>query len=153
MWEADTHQATLQACAEPEVIAKGSNKEREEKGNKRCWFFEFFRKNKSLSKHQMCLLEVSSNVCKVHRHVEITGIPRVTWHHWLEEEIIVGYWHFQQSMMGTPELWGSIFCSYSVFIWTCTLCGNILHFSMIHVTLLLTDFEDFEWKSCSYVFL
>lgn len=33
MWEPDTHQATLQAFAEPEVIAKGSEKEGgEEKG-------------------------------------------------------------------------------------------------------------------------
>ena len=76
MWEPDTHQAILQAFAEPEVIAKGSEKEEgKEKGRegehsfgtKDVSFSNAFGGKRSFSKCQARLLELSSNIFKICR--------------------------------------------------------------------------------------
>lgn len=93
MCEPDTHQAILQAVTEPKVIAKGSEKEGgEEKeregehpfGTKDVSFSNAFREEKSFSKCQVSLLELSSNVLQICRCAEVTGVLRCHWtpHPW-----------------------------------------------------------------------
>lgn len=145
MCEPDTHQAILQAVAELEVIAKGSEKEGgEEKeregehpfGTKDVSFSNAFRGEKSFSKCQVCLLELSSNILQICRCAEVTGVLRCHWtpHPWKRRTS-----SSSSAALPTKHLTMRNFDPYPTFICTNTWCGKRLHFSLIWIIFLPAD--------------